>query len=42
MDLFLGIVLEYNYGDNKTGEYGYIGKYNPDEQYFDVIESWAN
>lgn len=42
MDLFLGIVLKYNYGDNKTGEYGYIGKYNPDQQYFAVIESWAD
>jgi len=42
MDLFLGIVLQYNYGDNKIGEYGYIGKYNTEDQYFDVIESWAD
>ncbi len=41
LDLFLGIVLQYGYGENKTGEYGYIGKYNPNYQYFDIIESWT-
>ena len=42
LDVFLGIELRYNYGDQKTGEYGYIGKYNPEGQYFDIIETWAN
>ena len=39
--LHLGVILEYEYSNEKNGEYGLIGKYNPRIDTFDIIETWA-
>ena len=40
--LYLVIVLDYPYGNEKRGEYGYLGKYVPQTNDFSMINSWAN
>ena len=40
--LQLAIILDYTYGNEKNGEYGYIGMYNPETNSFDIIETWAS
>ena len=39
--LQLVIILDYKYGNEKSGEYGYMGKYNVETNSFDIIETWA-
>ena len=39
--LYLIIILDYTYGNDKHGEYGYIGKYNPETDDFSMIDSWS-
>lgn len=40
--LQLVIILDYTYGKEKNGEYGYMGKYNPETNDFEIIETWAS
>ena len=39
--LQLVIILDYKYGNEKSGEYGYMGKYNVETNSFNIIETWA-
>jgi len=40
--LFLGAELEYPYGENKKGIYGFIGEYNPQTNKIDLLETWQS
>lgn len=40
--LYIGFMFEYEYGQNKVGEYGVIGKFDPNTGLVDMIDIWAN
>lgn len=40
--MYLGIAIEYEYGDDNTGTFGFIGKYDPERNDIDILESWGN
>lgn len=41
-ELYLMIIMDYPYGNDKHGEYGFIGKYNPETNDFSLTDSWAS
>lgn len=41
-EVFLGAEIDYPYGDNGNGNYGFIGKYNPESNEIDILETWGS
>lgn len=41
IEYFLGILIQYKYGKNKEGEYGYIVKYSMKSAEWTTVEQWT-
>lgn len=41
-EIFLGAEINYPYKDNSIGNYGFIGKYNPESNKIDILETWGS
>lgn len=41
-EVFFGAEIDYPYGDNENGNYGFIGKYNPESNEIDILETWGS
>lgn len=40
--LFMGLVLEYEFANNKSGEYGVVFEYRTDLKHFVIRDEWSN
>lgn len=40
-ELYLAVVFDYTFGNEGMGKYGFIGKFNPERQSFDLVDTWA-
>lgn len=39
--LFLGLEMNYAYGNQKNGTYGVVGEYNSEKNTFDILNTWV-
>jgi hypothetical protein len=40
IDLYVSAAFDYQYGENRKFQWGFIGKYNPESNEVDILETW--